>query len=217
LIRSQSSRTSLRDEKEDEDYNEYSPTTNDNPVSTSTSPPKTFDNEFQVKQRPNKVTPSSEEPKLSLAESLLQSKQNILAQGCLTSAEINRRSKTQRSFSEDIQQSVASLHKKKALKSGQPSDTLELCDIEDEDLDFGENDAKSSNFVHIRHIPKPTRALIVGQLDLDIWRKLKAVVVGSSGFIQEGWIGQGFVFNSQILYGLVQKKVKSFLFIYRET
>lgn len=207
--------------------------------STSASPPsggdsaqKSFDNEFVLK-RPNPKNISSTPDKggdpahqansggISLAESLLQSKQNILAHGCLSQAEIHKRNRARRrSLSEDSQRmmNLPKLGRSLKPKGGSQSqeedssfkmESLELCDIENEDLGFGDspNDTGGGAMIHIRHLRKICQSRI-SQLDLETWKKLKLTTVGRQGFLQEGWVGQGFSFSPDVPFGLVQNKVK---------
>ncbi|XP_035701163.1 probable ubiquitin carboxyl-terminal hydrolase MINDY-4 isoform X1 [Folsomia candida] len=172
-----------------------------------------FDNEFQLKRI---VSSSSQADAnlnnvgssggLSLAESLLQSKQNILAQGCLSREEIHKQNRAQRRSLSEESHLMHRVTRPPRLGGSQQQDsakveTMELCDIEYEDLGFSDG-----GLIHIRNVPKSQSQTTRSQLDLGMWRKLKVATVGVGGFVQDGWIGQGFSFNHDVPFGLVQNK-----------
>jgi hypothetical protein len=179
-----------------------------------------FETEFHIKTRPPcdhshaKVGPSSH-PEGVMAHSMLQSKRDMLAESWLTTKENKKRvlnEDTGASGSNPNNNplppppprlpSPSSVH-----KETEDSYTLEFEDIEDEDFGYSESSQSGVKELLFVRNPVVSRKGNQSSLDMKTWRELKLAVVGVTGMLQEGWIGQGFTFDSNIPYGLVQKKV----------
>lgn len=176
---------------------------------------KSFEDEFCIKRATTQATDKDKE--LSLAETLLKSKQNILVQSSFTKAELYRRSRnnaqSKRGSSEESQTSSKSGDGPQAFKSEQHPqnyETLELHDIEDDDWQLGDKQRFNTGY-SVPSSPRVIKTYERDQLDSETSRRLKLVVFGPRGVVQDGWINQGFMFSSQFPFGLIQKKVSAFL------
>ena len=149
-------------------------------------------------------------------ENLLAIKQNMLAQMSLTPEENFARQEVVSSpedCSPEEEREKRQRHKGDNNNDSK-STTMVLCDIEDEDFDFEKNsplDNKGRKPCELLSIRKPIidGRPVLKTIDAQTWRDLKNVVVGPNGILQEGWLGQGFNLDSNLLYGLVQKRVST--------
>lgn len=187
-----------------------------------------------------------------LAQQLLASKQNMLAQSFLTPQENRQRAKLSSPHHQSMdkgekgdvggggamRQSVSTDnfmdgHGRGSNDAVVRSPTVHdiggdmaFCDLEDDWQENSQTDyggiqsggkspssaasAYSSDFVRQQlnqsRISRPNLNQRISKepLDMKTWRELRRVVCGTGSF-HEGWTGQGFIFDSNIPFGLVQK------------
>ncbi|CAG7838531.1 unnamed protein product [Allacma fusca] len=152
----------------------------------------------------------------SFAQNLLASKQNMLAQVSLTPEENLER---QGSNGEDSAHQDSTFFVKdptKIERRGVSEGQIHLRDIEDEDFEFGEVTPEETECISRQH--PPGNGNMSGRrfggdgrpqikvMDTQMYRDLKMATVGPNGSFQEGWLNQGFNFDTQVPYGLVQKR-----------
>lgn len=195
----------------------------------------------------------SESASRLLAQQLLASKQNMLAQVSLTPHENRQRAKLNGSGGEEkdtksggakekilrgslMRQSFSTENFNQCLSSSNTDGSgcyssmtksptvhdigygdMTLCDLDD--LDEIEEDHRaygrpvapsfytSPVMVANSRISRPNlnQRISKESLGMKEWRELKQVVCGTGSF-HEGWLGQGFVFDTKVPFGLVQKK-----------
>jgi hypothetical protein len=181
---------------------------------------------FKKSNRPSRdSTDSGTEAKpsnLTLGQSLLESKQNLLAKVNLSPEEDAIRITAEAaagSFDNemtledmDMEMESTSGHLNMDTEDMGPSISrsfpVKVIDISKEEVLQGPEKPGSLFFrkKHNEQLQSSVRAL-----ELSTWRELKALVLGPRGNMHEGWYGQGFSFNHKIPYGLVQKKVSAYV------
>lgn len=146
---------------------------------------------------------------MKLGSNLLESKQNLLAQVCLSPEENEIRQQAQLDPDMSSEPSISLNQSRTSKSSTTEGFKIRNVDSLTESDMSGKSGSKCSPFFEKVDI-QPSRSSpssVTKILDSETWAGLKGIVLGERGVLQEGWIGQGFNFSQNIPYGLVQKKV----------